>query len=219
VRVQHEQGADQRADQHRGDRDQPAGHLGAGRGRQWAVGGDAGDGQRQHGGGQVRDAEPACGRVLQAHGGGQRRDQGVAHSPRQRCRDQGRHRHRLGHDHRLDPRGDAEQQLAAGGQEPAQTACDQGAEDKAADRGERRGHGEPSRAGQGEREEDHVTGLVGHEDVPEQQVAERVHQPGDHGQRDQQGRQQAVPAVPRRRDRVPDVGHELAHPRVTAHST
>ena len=95
----------------------------------------------------------------------------------------------------------------------------QSAHGEAADRDDRRERGEPVHAGQREREEHHVAGHVGHEDVPEDQVAERVDQPGDRGQRDQQRRQQPVLGAPGRRDRLPGVSPERARPRVTAHRT
>ena len=46
--------------------------------------------------------------------------------------------------------------------------------------------GEPGGAGEGKAQEDDIAGHVGHEDVPEHQVAEGVDQPGRHGQPQQQ---------------------------------
>ena len=60
----------------------------------------------------------------------------------------------------------------------------------------RRAMEKPLAAGQGEGQEDHVAGHVGHEHVPEDQVAEGIHQPGDHGQRHQEGSQRTVAVVP-----------------------
>src|SRR6202522_4416352 len=49
--------------------------------------------------------------------------------------------------------------------------------------------------------------------MPEHQVAERVDQPGDPGQRDEQRRQQAILAATQRRDGIPEIGEERVHSR------
>ena len=59
---------------------------------------------------------------------------------------------------------------------------------------------------------DDIAGHVGHEDVPEHQVAEGVDEPGDHRQAEQQ-RGQGTVSVPRSgRDGLPDAVEEGLHP-------
>jgi len=215
--MQDEQGADQGAQQHRGHRDQPARDPRAGRAGQRAVRRDARDRQRQHGGGQVGHGQLARGAVLHAHGGGKHHDQRVPQARGYRRSGQRGHDHRGGEQDRLDPRGDAEQPLAAAGQLTAEAPRDQCADRETGDRDDRGQRGEPARAGQREGQEDHVAGHVGHEDVTEEQVAERVDQAGNRGQPDQQRREQTVLTTAGGRDGVPHVGQEGVHAWISAH--
>jgi N-methylhydantoinase B/oxoprolinase/acetone carboxylase alpha subunit len=57
------------------------------------------------------------------------------------------------------------------------------------------GQGEPGGANQGEADEDHVAGHVGHEHPSQAQDAHRVHHPGGGGQEQQQGGQRPMPGI------------------------
>src|ERR1700733_5928682 len=72
-----EDGAEEGAGQHGDDRDHAAAGLGPGASGVGAVGGDAGEREGEHGGGQVGDRDGGGGGVLDFHAEPQGRDEGV----------------------------------------------------------------------------------------------------------------------------------------------
>ena len=70
---------------------------------------------------------------------------------------------------------------------------------------------EARHARDGESQEHHVSRHVGHEDVPEHQVAEGVDQARDQSHRHQQGGQRTVPAGTGRDERLADLCEEGVH--------
>jgi CRP-like cAMP-binding protein len=209
--VPDQRGAEQRADQHGNHRDQAAARLGPGAAGQRAVGGDARDGQGEHGGGQIGDRDGAgCG-VLDPHADAQGRDEGVPVASRQRAAaddgedDRGREEGGLGCG------GGGVQPGPVGAMAGTEPAAEQRPDSKEGHGGQGRGDRESGRTGQGEAEEHHVPGHVGDEDVPEDQVAERVDQAGDQRHADQQRRQRAVPVGAARHEHIAGIGQERRH--------
>jgi hypothetical protein len=171
------------AGEHRGDGAEAAVWLGSGSVGEPAVGGQPGEGQRQHGGGQVEDAQVADGAVLDAEGAGEDRDGGEA-----AVAGEGQHGGRGQHGDQADDdrfASEGDDQPAAGwgsGEGVREPAAGQRAEDEPGDRDHRGGCGQAGVGIRAEAQEHHVAGHVGDEHVAQSQVADGVNEAGDHGQ-------------------------------------
>jgi hypothetical protein len=70
----------------------------------------------------------------------------------------------------------------------ADPAAHEGACHERGDRDQRRGNRKVARVGNGKSEEHDISGHVGHENLPQLEIADRVDQSGDCGQDEQQRR-------------------------------
>ena len=90
-------------------------------------------------------------------------------------------------------------------QRRAQPASGERAEAERSDRGQRSGNGEACCAGEREPQKDDVARHVGHEHVPEHEVAERVDEARHNREAQQEGRKRTVGILDWRHDRPPDI--------------
>src|ERR1700723_747148 len=142
-----EHGAEEGAGQHGDDRDQAAAGLGPAAPGVGAVGGDAGEREGEHGGGQVGDRDGAGGGGLDAHGDAQGRDEGVPVAGRWRAAAGDSEDDRGGEERGLGRRGGAVQPAAVGAVPRGEPAAEQGSYGERRDGGQRRGDREPGGAG------------------------------------------------------------------------
>ena len=156
-------------------------------------------------------AKPAHARVLHAHGQAQDDDEGVADGGAEGVRAHQGEDHGDGQEQRLHPGGHGDVMapvLAEPGHDPP---TEDGPQPERHQRHERRHDGEALGSRDREAEEDDVARHVGHEHVTEQQVAERIDEPGEHRHGDQQWRQGAKAVGAVRSQGLADLGEECVH--------